>query len=88
MEVRETASQQTRKGSQTARVSSGARKISSSAMLSEAADRMEKLDLDSLPVVEDNRIVGRITRRDVATAVSAGLNPTITPVKYAMTVEK
>ncbi len=60
-------------------------RISSSAMLSEAADRMRILDTASLPVVENNEIIGRITNRDIAQAVSAGLNPTTTPVKQAMT---
>jgi len=63
-----------------------AQKISSSAMISEAADRMKILDVDRLPVVEDNEIIGAITDRDIAGAVSAGLNLTTTPVKYAMTL--
>ncbi len=63
-----------------------AQKISSSAMVSEAADRMKLLDVDRLPVVEDNEIIGAITGRDIAGAVSAGLNPATTPVKYAMTL--
>jgi len=65
---------------------SQAQKISSSAMISEAADRMKMLDVDRLPVVEDNEIIGAITDRDIAGAVSAGLNLTTTPVKYAMTL--
>jgi signal-transduction protein with cAMP-binding, CBS, and nucleotidyltransferase domain len=60
-------------------------RISSSAMLSEAADRMRTLDTDSLRVVENNEIIGRITTRGIAQAASAGLNPTTTPVKYVMT---
>jgi CBS domain-containing protein len=60
-------------------------RISSSAMLCEAADRMKKLGIDGLPVVEDNEIVGLITDRDIARAVSAGMSPTTTPVKHAMT---
>jgi CBS domain-containing protein len=63
-----------------------AQKISSSAMVSEAAQRMRVLEVDHLPVVEDNEIIGAITDRDIAQAVSAGLNLTTTPVKYAMTV--
>jgi CBS domain-containing protein len=55
-------------------------------MLSEAADRMEKLGLDGLPVIENNEIIGRITDRDIARAVSAGMSPTTTPVKYALTI--
>ncbi|OHB63901.1 MAG: hypothetical protein A2Y76_01725 [Planctomycetes bacterium RBG_13_60_9] len=60
-------------------------RISSSAMLSEAADRMKKFHVDALPVIEDNEIIGTITNREIATAVSEGMNPTTTPVKYAMT---
>ncbi len=63
-----------------------AQKISSSAMVSEAADRMKALEVDRLPVVEDNEIIGAITDRDIGRAVSAGLNLTMTPVKYAMTL--
>ena len=63
---------------------SQAQKISSSAMLSEAAHRMKILRVDHLPVVEDNEIIGIITDHDVARVVSAGMNLTTTPVKYAM----
>ena len=62
-----------------------ARKISSSAMLSEAAGRMKILGVDRLPVVEDNEIVGTVTAPDIGGAVSAGMNPTTAPVEYAMT---
>jgi CBS domain-containing protein len=55
-------------------------------MISEAADRMKALEVDRLPVVEDNEIIGAITDRDIAGAVAAGLNLTTTPVKYAMTL--
>ena len=63
-----------------------AQKISSSAMLSEAAERMKALGVDRLPVVEDNEIIGAVTDGDIAGAVSAGANLTTTPVKYAMTL--
>jgi CBS domain-containing protein len=63
-----------------------AQKISSSAMISEAADRMKAWETDRLPVVEDNEIIGAITDRDIAGAVSAGLDLATTPVKYAMTL--
>jgi len=85
MRVRETVSSQARKGSPTRRVSSGIRKISSSAMLSEAADRMKRLGADRLPVIEDNEIVGWITEDGIAGAVSAGMDRTTTPVKHATT---
>jgi CBS domain-containing protein len=75
----------TRESPTTRRIAAGAGRISSSAMLSEAADRMKKLGLDTLPVIENNDIVGRITDHDIAGAVLAGMSPTTTPVKYAMT---
>ena len=56
-----------------------ARKIGSSAVLSEAAGRMKILGVDRLPVVEDNEIVGTVTAPDVGGAVSVGMNPTTTP---------
>ena len=62
-----------------------AQKISSSAMLSEAAERIKMLGVDRLPVAEDNEIIGTVTACDIAGAVSAGMNLTTTPVKYAMT---
>jgi CBS domain-containing protein len=62
------------------------RQISSSAMLSEAADRMRALDVDILPVVEDHRIIGIIAERDIASdALPAGTDPQTTPVKNATT---
>jgi CBS domain-containing protein len=57
-------------------------RISSSAMLSEAAERMRRCGNSSLPVVENRRLVGRVTQRDIARAVSTGWNPNTTPVKY------
>ncbi len=62
-----------------------AQKISSSAMLSEAAERMKALGVDRLSVVEDNEIIGAVTDGAIAGAVAAGRNPTTTPVRYAMT---
>lgn len=75
----------TRESTEARHITSSAARISSSAMLSEAADRMKKLGIDGLGVVENNEIVGRITDRDIARATSAGMSPTTTPVKYAMT---
>ncbi len=65
---------------------SQAQKISSSAMLSEAAHRMKILGVDRLPVVEDTEIIGAITDGDIARAVAAGMSLTTTPVKYGMTL--
>jgi len=62
-----------------------ARRISSSAMLSEAACRMKVLGVDRLPVVEDNEIIGAVTDQDIAGATAAGMDLTTIPVKYAMT---
>jgi predicted transcriptional regulator len=62
-------------------------RISSSAMLSEAAERMRRCGNSSLPIVENHRIVGRITQREIAHAVSAGWNPRTTPVKYVLKIE-
>ena len=59
-------------------------RISSSAMLSEAADRMRVRHAGSLAVVEDNEVIGRIHDGDIARAVAAGLDPRITPVKHVM----
>ncbi len=59
-------------------------KISSSAMLSEAAERMKLLGVERLAVVEDNEIIGAVTDGAIAAAVSAGRNLTTTPVKYAV----
>jgi CBS domain-containing protein len=60
--------------------------ISSSAMLSEAAERMRALQVSALPVVENNQIVGVVTQRDVAAkSGSAEVDPRTTPVREAMT---
>ena len=67
-------------------MSSRVRQISSSAMISEAADRMKTLHVGMLPVVENKDIVGTISERDIVVrAVSAGMNPRTTPVKEVMT---
>ena len=59
-------------------------RISSSAMLSEAADRMRVGHAGSLAVVENNELIGRINDGDIARAVAAGMDPRITPVKHVM----
>jgi CBS domain-containing protein len=62
--------------------------ISSSAMLSEAVDRMRALDVRALPVVEDNQIVGVVTAHDVtARAAGEGVNPGATPIRDVMTTD-
>jgi CBS domain-containing protein len=62
--------------------------ISSSAMLSEAIDRMRTFHTSALPVVENRRIVGLITDRDIAIkAAAAGMNPRTTPIGHVMARE-
>jgi CBS domain-containing protein len=64
------------------------RPISSSAMLREASDRMRRLDVSALPVIENHQIVGVITDRDLAVkAAAAGLDPTTTPIREVMTTD-
>ncbi len=59
--------------------------ISSSAMLSEAADRMKALGSDMLPVVENRRIVGIITEQNlVSDALPGDVDPQITPIRSFM----
>jgi CBS domain-containing protein len=59
--------------------------ISASAMLSEAAEQMRTSHTSALPVVENRRIVGLITDRDIAVkAAAAGMNPRTTPVGHVM----
>jgi len=62
------------------------RQISSSAMLSEAADRMKALGADLLPVVEDRRIVGIITEESIEPdALPCTVDPQTTPIRNVMT---
>ena len=84
MKTRTLPNSQVRTSSPKRRVPADVCRISSSAMLSEAADRMKKFDIEDLPVVENHEIIGRITNDDIARAVAAGLNPATTPVKHAM----
>ncbi len=60
--------------------------ISSSAMVSEAAERMRIFDIGALPILEDNKIVGMLTDRDIVIRViAAGLDPKMTVIKDAYT---
>jgi predicted transcriptional regulator len=62
------------------------RQISSSAMLSEAADRMKALGSDMLPVVENRRVVGIITEHSLASDVLPDtVDPQTTPIRSVMT---
>ena len=69
-------------------MSSHVQSISSSAMVSEAAERMKRFDVGSLPILEDNKIVGMLTDRDIVVrAVAAGLDPKMTVVKDVFSPE-
>jgi CBS domain-containing protein len=52
-------------------MSKNVRSISPSAPLAEAARVMREEDVGSLPVVQDNRLVGILTDRDIATRSAA-----------------
>jgi CBS domain-containing protein len=52
----------------------------------DAAGRMKDLDVGALPVCDNDRLVGVITDRDIATrSVAAGHNPNADPVRDVMT---
>jgi CBS domain-containing protein len=56
------------------------------ATLQEAADRMNSLDVGSLPVCDNDRLVGMITDRDITIrAVAGGDDPGAKRVRDAMT---
>jgi CBS domain-containing protein len=56
--------------------------------LKTAAELLAELDLEALPVSENNRLVGVITSRDIAMRVAAdGCNPKEVRVGHAMTGE-
>jgi CBS domain-containing protein len=56
------------------------------ATLQEATDRMKSLNVGSLPVCGDDRLVGIITDRDITVRATAkGNNPMVTPVSDIMT---
>lgn len=57
-----------------------------SATLQEAAERMQQLNVGSLPVCDNDRLVGMITDRDITVrSVSAGHDPQTDHVADAMT---
>lgn len=60
--------------------------IEPEANLTQAAQKMDDLNIGALPVCRDSELIGIITDRDIIIrAVSAGLDPKITPVTDAMT---
>ncbi|MFO1028595.1 MAG: CBS domain-containing protein [Acetobacteraceae bacterium] len=58
------------------------------ATLQAAAQRMDALNVGALPVVEDNRVVGVLTDRDIVVRSTAvGQDPRTTKVAEVMTAE-
>ncbi len=61
-------------------------RISSSAVVSEAAEKMRIFNIGTLPILEDNKVVGMLTDRDIVIrVVAAGLNPKVTVIKDVYT---
>jgi CBS domain-containing protein len=64
----------------------GVELIGPDATLREAAAKMKQLDVGSLPVAENDRLIGMITDRDTTIrAVAQGLDPNRARVREAMT---
>jgi CBS domain-containing protein len=62
--------------------------IHPNSMLQEAAGKMKTLDVGSLPVCDNRKLVGILTDRDIAVrAVAAGRDPKRTTVSDTMTPE-
>jgi CBS domain-containing protein len=56
--------------------------------IQEAASKMKTLDIGSLPVCDNHRLLGVVTDRDIAIrAVAVGRNPASTKVRETMTPE-
>ncbi len=56
--------------------------------LKDLADKMRKMDVDCLPVMKGDRLVGMITDRDIThRAVADGRDPTATMVRDVMSTE-
>jgi len=54
--------------------------------LQQAAAKMRRLNIGSLPVCEGERLIGMLTDRDITVRVVAeGCNPTTTTIREAMT---
>ena len=57
-------------------------------VIQEAADKMKTLNIGSLPVCDNKRLVGVVTDRDITIrAVASGLDPKSTKVSNTMTPE-
>jgi len=64
----------------------GAELIHPEATLREAAQRMKRLDVGSLPVCENDRLIGMVTDRDITLRATAeGLPPGLGRVRDVMT---
>ncbi len=60
--------------------------IESDATIKEAAEKMKRLDVGPLPVLEGHRLIGMITDRDIAIrAVAEGLDPNVAKVREIVT---
>jgi CBS domain-containing protein len=68
-------------------MTSGVRVVSPEQTISEAARLMAELDAGSLPVGEDDRLVGMITDRDIAVRAVAQQKPPTTKVREVMSQE-
>ena len=56
------------------------------ATIQEAAQRMKELDVGTIPVCAEGRVLGMITDRDITIRATAqGRSPATTPVKEVMT---
>jgi CBS domain-containing protein len=65
----------------------GVRVVSPDQTISEAARLMAEIDVGSLPVGEDDRLVGMITDRDIAVRAVAEQKPPTTKVREIMSQE-
>jgi CBS domain-containing protein len=69
-------------------MTSGIETVDSGVTYAEAARRMKTLDVGSLPVQEENNVVGIVTRRDIVfRGIAEGLDPKSTLVSEIMTAE-
>jgi CBS domain-containing protein len=67
-------------------MTSGAECVHSEATLQQAAEKMRKFDVGAVPILENDKLVGMLTDRDIAIrSISEGSNPQISRVRDAMT---
>jgi CBS domain-containing protein len=67
-------------------MTSGVEVIPPEAILREAAEKMRRLNVGSLPVCDGERLIGMLTDRDITIrAVAEGCDPKTTTVREAMT---